>query len=164
MKLETNMRRANSRRRFLAAAAGAAATLWIGPRAIGGEPGKNPPSEKLNIADVLKCWRHGSVIRSWLIDLMEAQYRKEGGLEKIPYYVEDTGEVNWLVSDALRMEVSIPVISQAVMQLFTSRDDKKNWARAIAMMRNGFGGHAYGPSEPIKQERREGRVGDFVME
>jgi 6-phosphogluconate dehydrogenase len=120
--------------------------------------------EKLKIADVLKCWRHGSVIRSWLIDLMEAQYRKEGGLEKIPYYVEDTGEVNWLVSDALRMEVSIPVISQAVMQLFTSRDDKKNWARAIAMMRNGFGGHSYGPSEPVKQERREGRVGDFVME
>jgi len=120
--------------------------------------------EKLNIADVLKCWRHGSVIRSWLIDLMEAQYRKEGGLEKIPYYVEDTGEVNWLVSDALRMEVSIPVISQAVMQLFTSRDDKKNWARAIAMMRNGFGGHAYGPSEPIKQERREGRVAGFVAE
>jgi 6-phosphogluconate dehydrogenase len=120
--------------------------------------------EKLNIADVLKCWRHGSVIRSWLIDLMEAQYRKEGGLEKIPYYVEDTGEVNWLVSDALRMEVSIPVISQAVMQLFTSRDDKKNWARAIAMMRNGFGGHSYGPSEPVKQERREGRVGDFVID
>jgi len=120
--------------------------------------------EKLNIADVLKCWRHGSVVRSWLIDLMEAQYRKEGGLEKIPSYVEDTGEVNWLVSDALRMEVSIPVISQAVMQLFTSRDDKKNWARAIAMMRNGFGGHAYGPSEPVKQERREGRVAGFVAE
>jgi len=69
--------------------------------------------------------------------------------------------VNWLVNDAIRMEVPIPVISHAVMQLFTSRDDKKNWARAIAMMRHGFGGHPYGPDEPIVRERREGRVGDF---
>lgn len=117
--------------------------------------------DKLNVADVLRCWRHGSVIRSWLVDLMESAYRFEGGLEAIPPYVEDTGEVNWLVNDAIRMEVPIPVISQAVMQLFTSRDDKKNWARAIAMMRHGFGGHPYGPDEPIVRERREGRVGDF---
>lgn len=117
--------------------------------------------DKLNVADVLRCWRHGSVIRSWLVDLMESTYRSEGGLEAIPPYVEDTGEVNWLVNDAIRMEVPIPVISQAVMQLFTSRDDKKNWARAIAMMRHGFGGHPYGPDEPIVRERREGRVGDF---
>lgn len=74
--------------------------------------------DNLNVADVLKCWRHGSVIRSWLIDLMEAAYRAEGGLEKIPPYVEDTGEVNWLVNDAIRMEVPVPVISQAVIQLF----------------------------------------------
>ncbi|MGB3128488.1 MAG: decarboxylating 6-phosphogluconate dehydrogenase [Dehalococcoidia bacterium] len=117
--------------------------------------------DKLNVADVLRCWRHGSVIRSWLVDLMESAYRFEGGLEAIPPYVEDTGEVNWLVNDAIRMEVPIPVISQAVMQLFASRDDKKNWARAIAMMRHGFGGHPYGPDEPIVRERREGRVGDF---
>jgi 6-phosphogluconate dehydrogenase len=117
--------------------------------------------DKLNVADVLRCWRHGSLTRSWLVDLMESAYRSEGGLEAIPPYVEDTGEVNWLVNDAIRMEVPIPVISQAVMQLFTSRDDKKNWARAIAMMRHGFGGHPYGPDEPIVRERREGRVGDF---
>jgi 6-phosphogluconate dehydrogenase len=117
--------------------------------------------DNLNIADVLKCWRHGSVIRSWLIDLMEAAYRDEGGLEKIPPYVEDTGEVNWLVNDAIRMEVPVPVISQAVMQLFASRDEKKHWARAIAMMRHGFGGHPYGADASIVRERREGRVGDF---
>jgi len=117
--------------------------------------------DKLDIADVLQCWRNGSVIRSWLIDLMETVYRTEGGLENIPPYIEDTGEVNWLVNDAIRMEVPIPVISQAVMQLFTSRDDRKNWARAIAIMRHGFGGHPYGPAEPIARERREGRVGDF---
>lgn len=115
-------------------------------------------SGRLNIPDVLKCWRNGSVIRSWLVDLMEQSYRKEGGLKKIPSYVEDTGEVNWLVADALKMEVAIPVISQSVMQLFQSRDGRKNWARAVAMMRHGFGGHPYGPSEPIRHERKVGRV------
>ena len=118
--------------------------------------------DKLDIAEVLRCWRHGSVIRSWLIDLMEAAYRTEGGLEKIPAYVEDTGEVNWLVNDAIHMEVPVPVISQAIMQLFASRDERKFWARAIAMMRHGFGGHPYGTDQAIVRERREGRVGDFL--
>jgi len=67
--------------------------------------------------------------------------------------------VNWLVADALKMEVPIPVISQSVMQLFASRDGKRNWARAIAMMRHGFGGHPYGPSAPIVDERKHGQVG-----
>lgn len=115
-------------------------------------------SGKLPVAKILKCWRNGSVIRSWLIDLMHEAYAKEGGLAKILPYVEDTGEVNWLVADALQMEVPIPVISQSVVQLFISRDSKKNWARAIAMMRHGFGRHPYGPSEPIRRERKEGRV------
>jgi 6-phosphogluconate dehydrogenase len=119
---------------------------------------------RLNIAEVLRCWRHGSVIRSWLIDLMEEAYRSEGGMAEIPSYVDDTGEVNWLVDDALHMEVPIPIISQSVMQLFASRDDSKNWARAIAMMRHGFGGHAYGPSEAVVRERREGHIGSFVRE
>jgi 6-phosphogluconate dehydrogenase len=120
--------------------------------------------DKLDVAEILRCWRHGSVIRSWLIDLMETAYRAEGGLDGIPAYVEDTGEVNWLVSDALRMEVPVPVIAQSVMQLFASRDDRKSWARAIAMMRHGFGGHPFGPHEAEQRERREGRVGDFYQE
>ncbi len=120
--------------------------------------------DKLNIADVIRCWRFGSVIRSWLIDLMEAAYRSNGGMGKIPPFVEDTGEVNWLVNDALRMEVPVPVIAQAVMQLFASRDDQKHWARAIAMMRHGFGAHPYGPDEAIVKERREGQVGGFLRD
>lgn len=115
--------------------------------------------DNLDIPSVLSCWRHGSVIRSWLVDLMHEAYVKEGGLEHIPSFVADTGEVNWLVADALRMETPIPVISQAVMQLFASRDDRKNWARAVAMMRHGFGGHPYGPSQAIREERRHGQVG-----
>jgi 6-phosphogluconate dehydrogenase len=120
--------------------------------------------DKLDIANVLSCWRHGSVIRSWLIDLMHEAYTREGGLDKVPSYVEDTGEVNWLVDDALHMEVPTPVIANAVMQLIASRDEGKVWARAIAMMRHGFGGHPYGPSESIVEERRTGRVGGFVWD
>lgn len=118
--------------------------------------------QSLPVAEVLRCWRHGSVIRSWLIDLMEESYRGSGGLAAIPPFVEDTGEVNWLVDDALHLEVPVPVIAQSVMQLLASRDSQQNWARAIAMMRHRFGGHPYGEDEGIRRERREGRVGSFV--
>jgi 6-phosphogluconate dehydrogenase len=115
----------------------------------------------LDVQEILRCWRHGSVIRSWLVDLLEQAYRAENGLERIPPYVEDTGEVDWLVADALHLEVPIPVISQSVMQLFASRDDRRLWARAIAMMRHGFGGHPYGQHEAIREERRTGKVGGW---
>lgn len=118
--------------------------------------------QPLPVAEVLRCWRNGSVIRSWLIDLMEQQYRDTGGLTAIPPYVEDTGEVNWLVNDALHLEVPVPVIAQSVMQLLASRDRQENGARAIAMMRHGFGGHPYGEDESIRRERQEGRIGGFV--
>ena len=120
--------------------------------------------ETLPTAEILKCWRHGSVIRSWLVELMETMYRERSGLT-VPGYVEDTGEVNWLVEDALHMEVPIPVITQSVMQLLASRDEKHNWARAVAMMRHGFGGHPYGPAAAgIARERQTGRVGGFLDE
>ena len=117
--------------------------------------------EKLPTVDILECWRHGSVIRSWLIELMGNLYRERGGLS-VPDYVEDTGEVNWLVEDALHMEVPIPVITQSVVQLLASRDQRHNWARAIAMMRHGFGGHPYGAAAGTARERQTGRVGGVV--
>jgi 6-phosphogluconate dehydrogenase len=62
------------------------------------------------------------------------------------------------------MEVSVPVISQSVMQLIASRDGTRIAPRAIAMMRHGFGGHPFGTDEGIKRERRAGRVGGFYNE
>jgi 6-phosphogluconate dehydrogenase len=115
--------------------------------------------EDLPIADILRCWRNGSVIRSWLVDLLEDGYRTHRGLEDVPGYVEDTGEVNWLVNDAVRMEVPVPVIAQSVMQLLLSRDQDKPWARAIALMRHGFGGHPFGAAESVAREREEARIG-----
>jgi 6-phosphogluconate dehydrogenase len=116
---------------------------------------------KLDIVEVLRCWRHGSVIRSWLIDLLEQGFRQNKGISKIPDYIDDTGEVNWLVTDALQLEVPIPAIATSVMQLLATRDGDKDWAKAIEIMRNGFGGHAFGKDPAAQKERYQGRVGDF---
>jgi 6-phosphogluconate dehydrogenase len=118
--------------------------------------------QRLDIAGLLECWRHGSVIRGWLVELLAQAYAADPGLGKPSSYIEDTGEVNWLVADALRMEVPVPVIAQAVMQLFASRDKGKDWARAVVAMRHGFGGHPYGPDKDIAEERQESRVGEIV--
>jgi 6-phosphogluconate dehydrogenase len=116
----------------------------------------------IRIADTLSCWRHGSVIRSWLIDLMHEQYTKRRDFAAIPDLVEDTGEVNWLVDDALRLEVPVPVIAQSVMQLIASRTRSDDVARSVAMMRNAFGGHPYGRDAEIARERTESRLGPFI--
>lgn len=113
----------------------------------------------MEIESVFKVYRNGSVIRSWLIDLMAEQYSSIGGdLKKVPAYIEDTGEVNWLIADALHLEVPIPVISQSVMELFRSRDQEKSDYRSVAMMRHGFGGHPFGASPYLKKERLGSRL------
>ena len=121
------------------------------------------PHSKLPIREILHCWNHGSVVRSWLVELMEQAYALNGGLADVPSFVEDTGEVNWLISDALHMEVPVPAMATAVMQLFSSRDEDKKWARAIAMIRHGFGGHPYGHTANIARERQTGRVVDDFL-
>jgi len=111
----------------------------------------------LDLKAIFHNWAHGSVIRSWLIELMEQQL-KERNIKDVPAYVEDTGEVNWVVEEALKMEVPIPAITMAVMELFASRDKEALAPRAIAMMRHGFGGHPFGPDETIRQERKVEKV------
>lgn len=118
--------------------------------------------EALPVGEILRCWQNGSVIRSWLIDLMAQGWDEFPELEGVPPYVEDTGEVNWLVADAMAMERPIPVITQAVMQLFASRDEDRSWARAIALMRRGFGGHPLGRREEFRAGRDSSRVGDIM--
>lgn len=115
----------------------------------------------LAVQDTVECWRHGSVIRSWLVDLLARGLQEHGGLGGIPAHVEDTGEVDWLVSDSFRLEVPVPVIAQAVVQLRVARDADRDWSRAIAVMRRGFGGHPLGPDEHVAQKRRTGRIGAY---
>lgn len=118
---------------------------------------KFKPEMGIDMEATFKVYRHGSVIRSWLIDLMEKEYQKEGGM-KVPSHIEDTGEVNWLLNDALHMEVPTPVIAQSLMELFRSRDKNQTDYKAIAMMRHGFGGHPYGEDESIRKERSTSRL------
>jgi 6-phosphogluconate dehydrogenase len=112
---------------------------------------------KLNLADIFKNWSNGSVIRGWLVELMEKGLR-ERGMDKVESYVEDTGEVNWLVQDAINKEVPIPVISQSVMELFKSRMNESDAYKSIALMRHGFGGHPFGKEEDVAKERRTSRI------
>jgi 6-phosphogluconate dehydrogenase len=100
-------------------------------------------------------------VRSWLIDLLAEAYHADPRLEQPIPYIEETGEVNWLVMDALQFEAPVPAITQAVMQLFVSRDTERDWARAIVLMRRAFGGHPLGADESVARERRQGRVGDL---
>jgi 6-phosphogluconate dehydrogenase len=90
--------------------------------------------DRLDIASVVRCWCHGSEIRSFLLDLLLEGYDVQGGKSVIPTSIEDTSELSWLVNDAIEMEVSVPAISQAMMQLFALRDHNKYWVRAIAMI------------------------------
>jgi 6-phosphogluconate dehydrogenase len=117
--------------------------------------------ERLDLGGTLECWRHGSVIRGWLVDLLAQAHAADPQMKKPGTYIEDTGEVNWLVADALRMEVPVPVIAQAVMQLIASRDETKDWAKAIVAMRHGFGGHPFGRDADVAKERKTGRVGEI---
>jgi 6-phosphogluconate dehydrogenase len=117
------------------------------------------PAAKLDAAPVVECWRHGSVIRSWLIDLLAAALREDPELARTDGFIEDTGEVNWLVDDALRLEVPVPVIAQSVMALFASRDRDRVAAKAVVEMRHGFGGHPFGRDDAVARERSAGRVG-----
>ena len=114
---------------------------------------------EIDIATLFHNWAHGSVIRGWLVELMERGLRKKEGLADVSSYVEDTGEVNWVIEEALKMEVPIPVISESVMALFRSRDADSDAAKAVAIMRHGFGGHPFGRDEAVARERKTGKVG-----
>ncbi|MHC1630792.1 MAG: phosphogluconate dehydrogenase (NAD(+)-dependent, decarboxylating) [Methanotrichaceae archaeon] len=111
----------------------------------------------LDLVQVFKNWSHGSIIGGWLIELM-AKGLETKRFEDVPPYVEDIGEVNWLVHDAIEKEIPIPVISQSIMELFKSRDEKCDAYRAVAMMRNGFGGHPFGKDETMARNRRTNRI------
>lgn len=119
----------------------------------------------LDLAAVFRNWNSGSVIRSWLVELMASGLENEDqfedapeDFEAIPNVIEDTGEVNWLVQEAFKGETPIPVISQSVIELFKSRGQQRHAYRAVALMRHGFGGHSFGEDEDIRDERFSSRV------
>ena len=94
----------------------------------------------INLPELMRNWSNGSVIRSWLIELMESGLRGNK-LKTLSPYVEDTREVRWAVEFALEKEVWIPVIAQSELALYRSRDSENISAKSVALMRHGFGGH-----------------------
>ena len=102
----------------------------------------------LDLHEVAGIWRYGSVVRSWLLELLYAAFEVEGGkLEKIRGYVEDSGEGRWTIEEAIAEDVPVPVISAALFARFASRQDESFAAKVNAALRNQFGGHAVKAAE-----------------
>ena len=97
---------------------------------------------RLDLAQIADVWRHGSVVRSWLLDLTAEAIRENPTLEGIEPYVTDSGEGRWTVAEAIDLDVPAPVITLSLLQRLRSRDKESFPDRLLAMMRNKFGGHA----------------------
>jgi len=97
----------------------------------------------LDLHDIAGIWRYGSVVRSWLLELLHTAFENEGkDLAHIAGYVEDSGEGRWTVFEAINESVPAPVISAALFARFASRQDESFAAKINAALRNQFGGHA----------------------
>ncbi len=95
-----------------------------------------------DLEQVAELWCHGSVVRSWLLELLVLAFKDDPGLANIRGYVEDTGEGRWTVQAAIDEDVPAPVITLALMARFYSRQDESFSAKVLAALRNQFGGHA----------------------
>jgi len=97
---------------------------------------------ELDLAQVAEVWRHGSVVRSWLLDLSAKALQANPSLDGIAPYVEDSGEGRWTVAEAIALDVPAPVITLALLERLRSRQSNSFTDRLLAAMRNEFGGHA----------------------
>ena len=106
-------------------------------------------SEVTDVPAVLKAWTRGTVVRSWLLDLLVKALDEDPGLAELTGYVEDSGEGRWTVEEAINHSVPAPVISAALFARFSSRQESSPAMKAVAALRHQFGGHAVhavGPS------------------
>jgi 6-phosphogluconate dehydrogenase len=105
------------------------------------------PEFGLDLAQISENWRHGSVVRSWLLDLTARALKEDADLSEIEPWVEDSGEGRWTVHEAIDQGIPAPVITLALQTRFASRDERNFTARLLAAMRNQFGGHAIRKAE-----------------
>ncbi len=96
---------------------------------------------------VAGLWNHGSVIRSWLLELAERAFAEESRLDSIKGYVEDSGEGRWTVQEAIDLDVPAPVLTLSLQARFGSRQEESFSAKVIAALRQQFGGHAVKKAE-----------------
>jgi 6-phosphogluconate dehydrogenase len=95
----------------------------------------------LDVHQIAEIWQHGSVVRSWLLDLTERALRENPDLDGIAAFVPDSGEGRWTVAEAIDLGVSIPVISLALQRRFRSREQDPFSDKLLAALRDQFGGH-----------------------
>jgi len=96
----------------------------------------------LDLHQVAEIWRHGSVVRSWLLDLTADALQKNPAMAGISPWVDDSGEGRWTVQEAIDLDVPAPVITLSLISRLRSRDDDSYADKLLAAMRNEFGGHA----------------------
>ncbi len=96
----------------------------------------------LDLPQIAKIWQHGSVVRSWLLDLTADALAGNPTLDGLQAYVVDSGEGRWTVFEAIDLNVSAPVITESVIRRIRSREENNFTDRMLAIMRNEFGGHA----------------------
>ncbi len=94
-----------------------------------------------DVPAVIKSWRDGTVVRSWLLDLLDRALDDDPQLAKIKGYADDTGEGRWTVDEAVRLAVPLNAIAASLFARFTSRQDDSTAMKAVAALRNQFGGH-----------------------
>ncbi|MCC7410680.1 MAG: hypothetical protein IT495_03475 [Gammaproteobacteria bacterium] len=99
----------------------------------------------LDLAAVSETWRHGTVVRSWLLDLCAGLLAEDQDLAAVAPVVADSGEGRWTVAEAIELSVAAPVIGMALNQRFASRGNGDYGARVLAMLRHRFGDHAMSP-------------------
>jgi 6-phosphogluconate dehydrogenase len=96
---------------------------------------------KLDLAQITELWRHGSVVRSWLLDLTADALKEDQDLTAVAPYVADSGEGRWTVMESVEQGVAAPVLTLALQARFRSQDATGYSYKLLSMMRNGFGGH-----------------------
>ena len=101
----------------------------------------------LDLAQLAELWRHGSVVRSWLLDLLGSALADDPDLKELSDYVEDSGEGRWALHDAVDSAVPMPALSAALFARFASRQDASFSGKVLAALRKEFGGHAVRPPE-----------------
>jgi 6-phosphogluconate dehydrogenase len=98
---------------------------------------------ELDLAQIAGIWRNGSVVRSWLLELLHSAFEQHGSqLDDIAPYVEDSGEGRWTINEAINENVPAPVIAASLFARFATRDEINFAAKVAAALRNQFGGHA----------------------
>ena len=102
---------------------------------------KHKEEFELDLAAVSRIWQHGSVVRSWLLDLIERALAENPTMDGVQPWVADSGEGRWTVEEAIDLSVPAPVIAMSLFQRFRSRDEESFSDRLLAAMRDQFGGH-----------------------